>query len=79
MLRARRLGDTYPSSMIQVQARMYLYRWYERSTSEGEVLSYEVWAASFAWPRLVQADQPCPKVRNEVWARFICVALLSST
>ncbi len=40
---ARRLGDTYPSSMMQVQARMYLYRWFERTTSDGEVLSYEVW------------------------------------
>ena len=54
MLRARRLGDTYPSSMIQVQARMYVYRWYERLTSEGEVLTYEVRLLSrgLAKPRL---------------------------
>jgi hypothetical protein len=37
-----RLGDTYPSSMMQVQARMYLYRWAERPGPEAEAHAYEV-------------------------------------
>lgn len=30
-LHACRIGDVYPDNMVQVTARMYLYRWNEHS------------------------------------------------
>jgi len=50
-----RLGDTYPSSMMQVQARMYLYRWAERPGPEAEAHAYEVRTpAPGRWTRLMK-------------------------
>jgi hypothetical protein len=50
-----RLGDTYPSSMMQVQARMYLYRWAERPGPEAEAHAYEARTpAPGQWTRLMK-------------------------
>jgi len=37
-----RVGDTYPHNMLEVHVRAYIYRWQARTTSEGDVLPYEV-------------------------------------
>jgi hypothetical protein len=37
-----RLGDTYPSQMLTVQAHMWVYRYKPHTTIENEVVPYEV-------------------------------------
>eukprot|EP00884_Botryococcus_braunii_P017746 jgi/Botrbrau1/4655/Bobra.33_2s0026.1 len=36
-----RVGDTYPNNMLAVRMRMYLYRWAERFSADGEAISFE--------------------------------------
>ena len=39
----RRVGDTYPNQMLQVQVRAYFYRWKPHTSLEGEEWPFTAW------------------------------------
>jgi hypothetical protein len=48
-----RLGDTYPSQMVDVEARVFLYRYAGGSTPEGEEVPFTVQELRLAEPRVM--------------------------